>query len=414
MKTVAKRLALTVPPLRRLYEFAMFHAHGHTESQRQLHELRQTHSRVLDELRTANDTMEESRRQHEKLELQLYVMRSDHQRAAVRNEALSVALSELETQAAKNASFEQHFAQLGERIASGFQAQQESLNGLLERTASREDQALAQSKLFGRLTILSSELARIKRPEGKFSEELATRYLDLLENALTGLLWDDAPMDPWSKSFDPSVRAIGRDWPSSALTMIGSARLRNFRMLIEQAISEQIPGDILEAGVWRGGACILARAVLAAHGIQDRRVWVADSFAGLPPPDPKYPSDQGDQHSTFTQLQVSLEQVQGNFRKYGLLDEQVSFLKGWFKDTLPHAPIDALSVLRLDGDMYGSTIETLEALYPKVSVGGYVIIDDYILEGCKQAVHDFRRAASIEDEMQEIDGAAVYWKKTRA
>ncbi|MDH6594953.1 hypothetical protein M2165_004842 [Variovorax sp. TBS-050B] len=404
MRTAAKRLALTIPPLRRLYEFAMFHAHGHTESQRQLHELQQTHSRAL----------EEARRQHEKLELQLYVMRSDHQRAAVRNEALSIALSELETQVAKNASFEKFFAQMSEKISSGFQAQQESLNGLLDRAVSREDQALAQSKLFGQLAVLTSEVARIKRPTGGTSEGLATIYLNLLEDALTGILWNDAPMDPWSKSFDPSVRAIGRDWPSSALTMIGSARLRNFRMLIEQAISERIPGDILEAGVWRGGACILARAVLAAHDVRDRRVWVADSFAGLPPPDPKYPSDAGDQHSTFTQLQVTLEEVQQSFRKYGLLDEQVCFLKGWFKDTLPRAPIEALSVLRLDGDMYGSTIETLEALYAKVSVGGYVIIDDYILEGCKQAVHDFRRAASIEDELQEVDGAAVYWKKTRA
>ena len=417
MRTAVRKLALTVPPLRRLYEFAMFHAQGHAESQRRLQELSVVHARTLEELGFANDSVAESRRQHEALELQLYVMRSDHQRAAVRNEALSVALSELETQASQNASVERLFSQLTEKITAGFQAQHESLGTLHQVLSSSsvhvQDYALMQSKLLGKLTMLASEVATIKKTAGNVSEGQATRYLDLLEISLTGLLWNDAPMDPWSKSFDPEVRAIGRDWPTSAFTMIGSARLRNFRMLIEQAISEQVPGDILEAGVWRGGACILARAVLAVHHIEDRRVWVADSFEGLPPPDPKYPSDAGDAHSTFTQLQVSLEEVQENFRRYGLLDEQVGFLKGWFKDTLPKAPIDALSVLRLDGDMYSSTIETLEALYSKVSVGGYIIIDDYILKGCREAVHDFRRAASINDEIHDVDGAAVYWKKTR-
>lgn len=418
MRTAIRKLALTVPPLRRLYDFAMLHAQGHAESQRQLQELNLAHTRVLEELRAANDSVAESRRQQDAMELQLYVMRSDHQRAAVRNEALSVALSEMETQASQNESLEQRFLELSEKMAAGFQAQHESFTAIRHQLSSppvsAEEYALAQSKLLGKLTMLATDIATIKKTAGNGTPGgSATRYLDLLENSLTGLLWNDAPMDPWSKSFDPEVRAIGRDWPTSALTMIGSARLRNFRTLIERAISEKVPGDILEAGVWRGGACILARAVLAVHDVEDRRVWVADSFEGLPAPDPKYPSDTGDAHSTFTQLQVSLEEVQDNFRKYGLLDKQVGFLKGWFKDTLTKAPIHALSVLRLDGDMYGSTIETLEALYSKVSTGGYIIIDDYILKGCRDAVHDFRRTASINDEIHDVDGAAVYWKKTQ-
>jgi len=72
-------------------------------------------------------------------------------------------------------------------------------------------------------------------------------------------------------------------------------------------------------------------------------------------------------------LAVSLERVQDNFRRYGLLDRQVRFLKGWFRDTLPAAPIERLAILRLDGDLYESTIQALGALHGKVSAGGVVM-----------------------------------------
>src|SRR5581483_617690 len=211
------------------------------------------------------------------------------------------------------------------------------------------------------------------------SSEIVSAYLDLMERCLLNTIYEDHPFDPWSGgTFNPETRRLGRDWPSIAHTMIGHVRLSNFRQLIEDVIREGIPGDIIETGVWRGGACILARAVLKAYGVTDRRVWVADSFEGLPPPAPdRYPADAGDRHSEMTQLAVSLAQVQENFRKYDLLDDQVEFLKGWFKDTLARAPIERIAVLRLDGDMYQSTYEALAALYDKVPAGGYVIVDDY-------------------------------------
>lgn len=103
--------------------------------------------------------------------------------------------------------------------------------------------------------------------------------------------------------------------------------------------------------------------------------------------------------------------MKDNFARYGLLDEQVRFLPGWFADTLPQAPIAQLALLRLDGDMYSSTIQTLEALYDKVTPGGYVIVDDYILKGCRQATDDFRARRGIVEAIQDIDGAGVYWRK---
>ena len=146
--------------------------------------------------------------------------------------------------------------------------------------------------------------------------------------------------------------------------------------------------------------------------VSDRCVWVADSFEGLPPPTPdKYPADRGDNSHEYRELAISLEQVQANFAKYALLDGQVRFLKGWFKDTLPGAPIDLLAVVRLDGDLYESTMDALNALYHKVSPGGYIIVDDFILPKCRAAIADFRRAHGISENIIDIDGAGVFWRK---
>jgi O-methyltransferase len=195
--------------------------------------------------------------------------------------------------------------------------------------------------------------------------------------------------------------------------MIGQMRMANLRYAVEQILEDHVPGDFIETGVWRGGACIYMRAILAAHDVADRKVFVADSFAGLPAPDPEsYPADEGDLHHTYAALAVSLDEVRSNFARYGLLDDQVVFLKGWFRETLPGAPIGRLAVLRLDGDMYGSTMDSLASLYDKVSPGGFVIIDDYILAGCRQAVADFRQRHDIDDKIVDIDGIGAYWRKS--
>jgi O-methyltransferase len=204
----------------------------------------------------------------------------------------------------------------------------------------------------------------------------------------------------------------GGDWPVRAHTMIGLQRLDNLLFCVETAINDGIPGDLIETGVWRGGACIFMRAILKAYGDTSRTVWVADSFAGLPPPNVlAYSADAGDEHHTYDFLGVSAQQVEENFRRYNLLDRQVKFLKGWFKDTLPGAPIDRLAVLRLDGDMYESTIQALGSLYHKLSPGGFVIIDDYFLGPCRQAVSDFRSANGINEPIIDIDGTGVFWRR---
>jgi O-methyltransferase len=178
-------------------------------------------------------------------------------------------------------------------------------------------------------------------------------------------------------------------------------------------LNQRIEGDLIETGVWRGGASILMAGILRIYGDTNRSVWVADSFRGLPPPDPEhYPADAGDTLFTERILAVSLEQVKANFEKYGLLNDQIHFLAGWFRDTLPSAPITRLAVLRLDGDLYESTIVALQSLYPKLSVGGYLIIDDYgVMPGCKLAVEDFRREAGITEEIKQVDSDAIFWRR---
>jgi hypothetical protein len=242
-------------------------------------------------------------------------------------------------------------------------------------------------------------------------------YLDLLKGCLTRLLFPDCCIDtkliPTGK-FDPEARRLGQDWPHEAETMVGMLRLDNVEHCVREVLRRNVPGDLVETGVWRGGASILMRAVLKAYGDTSRCVWVVDSFEGLPRANPELcPADAEDRLADFNDyLGVPLERVQANFQRYGLLDRQVRFLKGWFRDTLPSAPIDRIAVLRLDGDMYESTMDTFNHLYDKVQPGGYVIVDDYgALANCRAAVHEFRKTRGIQEPIQPVDWTGVFWQR---
>jgi O-methyltransferase len=212
----------------------------------------------------------------------------------------------------------------------------------------------------------------------------------------------------------PEVRVEGRDIPGDAETMVGLQRLDNLHDCIRAVLADDVPGDLLEAGVWRGGATIFMRGALAAYGDEERCVWAADSFAGLPKGDrERYPADSNDRFWRNPHLSVSLDQVKENFRRYRLLDERVRFLEGWFRDTLPRAPVERLAVLRLDADMYESTAVALDALYPRVSVGGYVIVDDYgEVPEARKAADDFRAAHGVKEPLVAIDRSGVYWRRS--
>jgi O-methyltransferase len=277
----------------------------------------------------------------------------------------------------------------------------------------------------------------VERLGGSTSEEL---YLHLMKQCLTRMLWRErycpmtTPASGWRRFvlrplqsllrqvnmemvyIEPDRRESreeGHDWPLKAETMIGLKRLDNIQDCVTSVIKNYVPGDLIETGVWRGGSSMFMRAVLKAYGDHSRTVWVADSFRGLPQPDAaRYPVDRGDTLWTYKELAIPLAEVKANFSRYGLLDEQVAFLPGWFRDTLPTAPINQLAILRLDGDLYESTMDALVALYPKVTPGGFVIVDDYGLPTCRAAVDEFRQARMITDRIQQIDWTGAFWQRS--
>lgn len=245
-----------------------------------------------------------------------------------------------------------------------------------------------------------------------FGEVSATSlYLNLMKKCLLNTIYEDTAI---GGKFDILKRERGQDWPATAHTMIGLDGLNNIQFCLEDILKNHIPGDFIETGVWRGGASIFMRAILKEYSITDRFVWVADSFQGLPIPNGTlYPADKGLKKAS-DDLAISLETVKKNFAKYGLLDDQVKFLKGWFKDTLPVAPIENIALMRLDGDLYESTIDALNSLYPKLSIGGYVIIDDYVaMPQCAKAVDDYRKTNDITEKLERAGWSIVYWKKTK-
>lgn len=220
---------------------------------------------------------------------------------------------------------------------------------------------------------------------------------------LRGLLLENQPED---------VARLLRINSPQALTLLTADALMNLRGCARQAIWLRIPGDFMECGVWRGGACILLRAIQQAMGVGKRRkTWVADSFQGLPQPERILDAVLHSFLRDTGSFAVSQEEVRSHFERFGLLDEGVGFLPGWFCETLPDWQ-GQLALLRLDGDWYESTWSALEHLYDKVSWGGFIIIDDYNpVIGAYAAVNDFRTARNIQDPIQRVNHQVHFWRK---
>lgn len=266
--------------------------------------------------------------------------------------------------------------------------------------------------------------------------DLRDRYLELVKRALLDELGAGEVLAPMEQPASPLKRAAfkaieaggvipayredraarlrGEIWPTRAITMLGSERLDSIRSCIEDVLRDDVPGDCIEAGVWRGGGSIFMRAVLDAHEAYARKVWLADSFAGLPPPDPRYPADAGSTFHTADRLAVSLEEVRANFARFDLLGDNVEFRKGWFSETLPQLTDQTWALIRLDGDMYESTMDGISNLYPRLSPGGWVIVDDYkTIESCRRAIDDYRAANGITEPLRDGDWQSVVWRRER-
>jgi len=170
-------------------------------------------------------------------------------------------------------------------------------------------------------------------------------------------------------------------------------------------LARGVPGDFVECGVWWGAMVMIIQTVLKLKGLTaERRVFAFDSFKGIMPsqnitwgPDLKTRDHWGGAFHVN-----SLEAVTANFRKHGLLDDNVNLVPGWFKDTLPayKNKIEKIALLRVDGDLYESTFQILEHLYDLVAVGGVIILDDWKISIARNAVIEFRKQRGITTPMQ--------------
>jgi len=226
----------------------------------------------------------------------------------------------------------------------------------------------------------------------------------------------DSQVKCWELAEDQlTLRVMGSDWPFSGLSMVGLERLDDLQACIESVVGDGVEGDVIEAGVWRGGASILARATLDSLGEHDRTVWVADSFQGLPEPDSgAFPEDEDLDLSYVEFLAVPVEEVRGYFARFGC-EQGVEFLEGFFDQTLRTLGNQRWSVIRLDGDTYEATWVALESLYPGLAAGGYLIVDDYkLIRECREAVEDYRREHGISEPIEDIDWNGVRWRRETA
>ncbi len=247
-------------------------------------------------------------------------------------------------------------------------------------------------------------------------------YLDLLKKSLTNTVFEPEPDIDDDDRLNFVKDFMSHYMESQAVCMCPRVRLDSLESCIADVLEREIPGDLIETGVWRGGTTIFMRAVLKAHGVADRRVWVCDSFEGLPEPDPeRFPVESESYRAPvvakgYKRFAASLEEVQRNFAAYGMLDGQVEFVKGWFRDTLPTLPVGKLAIMRLDGDYYESTMDGLLNLYDKLSIGGYAIIDDYGEDSwtyCRKAVDEFRKQNDIREPMVRVDSKCYQWRRER-
>jgi hypothetical protein len=272
-------------------------------------------------------------------------------------------------------------------------------------------------------------------------DDFADRYLELLKRSVAGALHGHAyGLRTWefegprrraggrvaAAATALAARATGQEltvvrplaagfaagpWPLVGETMIGPARLDHLQRCVETVLADNVPGDLIEAGCWRGGAGILLRATLEARGDRDRRVWLADSFAGLP--GTRHPSERGLHLERYAELAVPQEEVERTFERYGLLDERVRFVAGWFEESLPALAEETWALVRIDADLHDSTRDALAALYPQLSPGGFLVVDDHgALAGCRVAVDAFRAEHGVREPLEWIDDSAICWRRT--
>jgi O-methyltransferase len=203
--------------------------------------------------------------------------------------------------------------------------------------------------------------------------------------------WPGFPdVEPWVEMIINRVRPY---------TMTGPERISTLCHGIRYIAKRKIPGDIVECGVWRGGSMMAVALSLLAEQDLSRTLYLFDTFRGMPPPSGIDRDWRGEMASSLLEKAdrsdliwacASIEEVRANLGATDYPSEQVRLIEGRVEDTIPRRAPEQISILRLDTDWYESTKHELIHLYPRLSIGGILIIDDYgAWEGARKAVDEY-------------------------
>lgn len=212
---------------------------------------------------------------------------------------------------------------------------------------------------------------------------------------------------------DPSfIRAYN---VCKSFTMTSPERLFSLYHSIHYVVKNDIAGDFVECGVWKGGSSMMIAHVLKELGVTNRKIWMYDTYEGMSEPDEIDKDYSG--KSAVSQLQAadkknsnsvwcysSLDEVKNNMETTGYPMNNIKFIKGKVEDSIPNEIPQAIALLRLDTDWYASTMHELIHLYPLLKEKGVLIIDDFgHWEGAKKAVLEYFQKNSLYPLLSRID-----------
>ena len=196
-------------------------------------------------------------------------------------------------------------------------------------------------------------------------------------------------------------------------SMASKQKVDQMEKLVKTVCSDRIPGSIVETGVWKGGMAMWIKSILKYYH-SDKKIWLFDVFDRFPEP-----VDQTDKYihpitSILFENAPTIQSVRDNFIHFNLYNN-INLVKGLFEHTLEITDTGSIAILHLDSDYYDSTLYVLRKMYDRISIGGYVVIDDYGNNwlACKKAVDEFRLERSITDKLFDLGSESVYWKKSR-
>lgn len=203
------------------------------------------------------------------------------------------------------------------------------------------------------------------------------------------------------------------------ITMTSAERIRGLHRALQTIHEEQIPGDIVECGVWRGGNIIIAKTALdsvkQSDTDHDRLYWAFDTYEGMTPPGDQDPAPA---HASWQDPVVNclstFDEVQANFLTWAVWDDRIRMVKGPVETTLldPANTPNRIAILRLDTDWYASTKIELERLFARLVPTGFLIIDDYgHWSGCRQAVNEFFGEQFVQDNFEWLDNTGIMYRK---